>query len=84
MEEYVARLDSSLSTAFLLVMGSLTPAERMVLLLQKVFGYGHTEVASLVGESETNCFRLFRRAKRSAVARRPRFENASDRKEDPW
>jgi hypothetical protein len=36
LEEYVARLDSSLSTAFL---------------LREVFGYDHAEVASLVGES---------------------------------
>jgi RNA polymerase sigma-70 factor (ECF subfamily) len=83
MEEYVARLDSSLSTAFLLVMESLTPAERTVLLLQKVFGYDRTEVAFLVGESEADCSRIAGRAKRSAVARRPRFENASGRKEDP-
>jgi hypothetical protein len=84
MEEYLARVDSSLSTAFLLVMESLTPAERTVLLLQKVFGHDRTEVPSLVGESEADCSRIARRAKMSVVARRPRFENASGRKEDPW
>lgn len=83
-EECVARLDRSLSKAFLLVMGSRTPAERRVLLLQKVFGYDRTEVASRVGESEADCSRMVRRAKRSVVTRRARFEDASERKEDPW
>lgn len=83
MEEHVARLDSSLSAAFLSVMESLTPAERTVFLLRKVFAFDHTEVAFFVGESETTCSRLVRRAKRSVVARRPRFENWSERKEEP-
>lgn len=83
VEEYVVRLDSSLSTAFLSVMESLTPAERTVLLLRKVFGFDLTEVASLVGESEADCSRIAGRAKRSAVARRPRFEYPSEREEVP-
>lgn len=83
VEEYVDRLDSSLSTAFLSVVKSLTPTERPVLFLRKVFGYGLTEVASFVGESEANCSRIAGRAKRSVVAWRPRFESAFERKEDP-
>jgi hypothetical protein len=84
MEEYEARPDSSLATAFLLVMESLTPAGPTVLLLQKAFGYDRPEVPSLAGEIEADCFRIARCAKMSTVDRRPRFENASGRKEDPW
>ena len=80
-EEYVVRLDRSLSTAFLSVMESLTPVERTILLLQEVFGYDRTEVAFLVGESEADCSRKAERAKRSVVARRPRFEDPSEREE---
>jgi DNA-directed RNA polymerase specialized sigma24 family protein len=83
MEGHVPRLESSLSAAFLSVMESLTPAERTVFLLQKASGFDHTKVAFFVGESEASCSRLVRRAKRSVVARRPRFENWSERKEEP-
>jgi RNA polymerase sigma-70 factor (ECF subfamily) len=82
VEECVARLDCSRSTAFLLVLESLTPAERAIFLPQKVFGYDLAEVTSLVDESETNCSQIVRRAKRSVVARWPRFKNSSEREED--
>jgi len=84
MEEHEARPDSSLATAFLLVMESLTPAQWTVLLLQKASGCDRSEVPSLVDESEADCFRIARCAKMSTVDRRYRFENASGRKEDPW
>ena len=82
--EHATRLEGSLSTAFLSVIDSLTFAERTALLVQQVFGYDLTEVASLVGESEADCCRIAGRAKRSVVARRPLFENSSGRKEHPW
>src|SRR3712207_5031032 len=84
MEEHEARPDSSLATALLLVMESLTPAGWTVLLLQKASGCDRPEVPSLVGESEADCFRIARCAKMSTVDRRYRFENASGWKEDPW
>lgn len=84
MGEHVARPDSTLLTPFLSVIESPTPAERTVLLLQEALGCDRTEVASLVGGSEADCSRIAGRAKRSVVARRPRFENASGRDKDPW
>lgn len=34
---------------------SLTPVERAVFLLRKVFGYEYVEIAGIVGKSEANC-----------------------------
>ena len=50
-----AVLDESLSMAFLVLLGSLTPVERAVFLLREIFGYEYAEISRLVGKSEANC-----------------------------
>src|SRR5436309_14983563 len=45
----------SLSMAFLILLESLSPIERAVLLLRDVFDYDYAEIASMVGRSEVNC-----------------------------
>lgn len=72
----------SLSMAFLLLLERLTPVERAVLLLHDVFAYEHREIAPIVGKSEANCRQLALRARRQIEADRPRFDVASQQRDD--
>jgi RNA polymerase sigma-70 factor (ECF subfamily) len=64
----------SLSTAFLVLLESLSPKERAVFLLHDVFAYDFATIAGIVGESEAYSRQLARRARAHMVARRPRYE----------
>jgi RNA polymerase sigma-70 factor (ECF subfamily) len=68
------RMQESLSMAFLLLLEKLTPAERAAFLLHDVFDYEYSEIAKILGKSETNCRQLLRRARQSVVKGRPRFD----------
>lgn len=68
----------TISIAFLLLLESLSPAERAVFLLHEVFDYKFKEVSDILGKSEANCRQLFRRAKAHIAANRPRFETSPD------
>ena len=70
--ERVSRADS-LSLAFLVVLESLSPAERAAFLLREVFDYEYPEVAGMIGKSEASCRQLVSRARARLAARRPRF-----------
>jgi RNA polymerase sigma-70 factor, ECF subfamily len=67
-------LAESVSMAFLVVLETLSPAERVAFLLHDVFGYGHEDVAGILDRSEAACRQLVSRARRHVEARRPRFE----------
>jgi len=69
-----AEMADSLSLAFLVLLESLSPEQRAVLLLRDVFDYGYEEIAQVVGKSEQNARQLAVRARRHVDARRPRFE----------
>lgn len=71
-----------LSMAFLVVLESLSPAERVALLLHDVFGYGHAEVAAALGRSGPACRQLVSRARKAVEARRPRFEHDGRRRDE--
>lgn len=75
----IIKLDESLSMAFLVLLERLTPVERAVFLLREVFDYEYSEVADIVGQTESNCRQILRRAKQHIEAMRPRF-GASERK----
>src|SRR5579859_3667499 len=51
-------LDESVSMAFLVMLESMTPAERVALILHDVFGYPFTEVASITGRTPAACRQL--------------------------
>jgi RNA polymerase sigma factor (sigma-70 family) len=51
-------LDESVSMAFLVVLESMTPAERVALILHDVFGYSFAEVAEIVGRTPGACRQL--------------------------
>jgi RNA polymerase sigma-70 factor (ECF subfamily) len=71
----------SLSMAFLVLLESLSPEQRAVLLLRDVFDYGYGEIADIVGKSEANVRQLAVRARGHVEEGRPRFE-ASRRERD--
>jgi len=73
----------SLSMAFLIMLESLTPTERAVLLLHEVFGYDHAEVAVFTGKSEQNCRQILTRARRRIdEGGQPRFEASREQSEE--
>ena len=77
-----AEVADSLSTAFLVLLESLTPEQRAALLLHDVFDYGYGEVAEIVGTSEANARQLATRARRHVGERRPRFRSSDEEREE--
>src|SRR5260370_23719939 len=57
-------LDESVSMAFLVVLETMTPAERVALILHDVFGYPFAEVAQLTGRPPPACRQLASPARR--------------------
>jgi RNA polymerase sigma-70 factor (ECF subfamily) len=57
-------LDESLSMAFLVVLESMTPAERVAFILHDVFRYSFAEVAEIVGRTPAACRQLASSARR--------------------
>src|SRR5947207_1251893 len=51
-------LDESVSMAFLVVLESMTPAERVAFILHDVFGYPFAEIAAIVGRTPAACRQL--------------------------
>jgi RNA polymerase sigma factor (sigma-70 family) len=57
-------LDESVSMAFLVVLESMTPAERVAFILHDVFGYPFAEVAQITGRTPAACRQLASSARR--------------------
>jgi RNA polymerase sigma-70 factor, ECF subfamily len=57
-------LDESVNMAFLVVLESMTPAERVAFILHDVFRYPFTEVAEIVGRTPAACRQLASSARR--------------------
>lgn len=77
-----AELRESLSTAFLVVLETLSPVERAVFLLRDVFDLPYAEVARVVDRTEANCRQLAARARRHVAERRPRFDPPAERRDE--
>jgi len=77
-----AETADSLSLAMLVVLESLSPEQRAVLLLHDVFDYGYREIAAIVGKSEDNARQLATRARRHVQQRRPRFETTREQRDE--
>ena len=71
-------LDESVSMALLIVLESLSPAERSAFLLHDVFGYPFDEVARVVGRTPEATRQLAARARHAVEARRPRYPAGPD------
>ncbi len=74
-----AEFADSLSVAFLHVLESLTPAERIAFLMREVFGDDYSQVAAILETSEANCRQLVTRARQHIQARRPKYRVDPDR-----
>jgi RNA polymerase sigma-70 factor (ECF subfamily) len=64
-------LDESVSMAFLVVLESMTPAERVAFVLHDVFRYPFAEVAGIVGRTPAACRQLASSARHHVRAAQP-------------
>jgi RNA polymerase sigma-70 factor, ECF subfamily len=71
-------LDEDVSLAMLVVLESLSPAERSAFLLHDVFGYSFEEVARIVDRTPGATRKLAGRARAAVEARRPRYPAPAD------
>jgi RNA polymerase sigma-70 factor (ECF subfamily) len=76
-----AEMADSLSLAMLVLLESLSPEQRAVLLLRDVFDYGYDEIAGIVGKSEANVRQLASRARTHVEEGRPRFQTSREQRE---
>ncbi|TDO46740.1 RNA polymerase sigma-70 factor (ECF subfamily) [Kribbella sp. VKM Ac-2527] len=77
-----AETADSLSLAMLVLLESLSPEQRAVLLLHDVFGYAYPEITAIVGKSEDNVRKLGIRARRHVQQRRPRFQTTREQRDE--
>jgi RNA polymerase sigma-70 factor (ECF subfamily) len=66
-------LDESVSMAMLVLLESLSPAERTAFVLYEVLGLPYPDIAATVGRSEAACRQLVARARAHVRDRAPRF-----------
>ncbi len=69
-----AEMAESLSLAFLHILETLSPDERVAFLLREVFDSDYAEIATTLDTSESNCRQLIARARKHIRDRRPRFK----------
>jgi RNA polymerase sigma-70 factor (TIGR02957 family) len=69
-----AELGERVSLALLVVLETLSPAERAVFVLREVFGMSAAEVAGALGRSEAAVRQMAHRARGHVQARQPRFD----------
>ncbi len=72
----------SLSLALLVLLESLSPEQRAVLVLRDVFDYPYPEIAAIVGKSEAGVRQLATRARRHVEQRRPRFQTTREQRDE--
>ncbi|KAK1179054.1 RNA polymerase sigma factor SigJ [Streptomyces sp. NBS 14/10] len=72
-------LDESVNLAFLVVLESMTPAERVAFVLHDVFRYSFAEVAEIVGRTPAACRQLASSARRRIRAAQPSATPAAQR-----
>jgi len=65
-------LDESVSMAFLVVLDSMTPAERVSFVLHDIFRYSFNEIAEVVGRTPAACRQLASQARRRIDTSRDR------------
>ena len=77
-----AEIADSLSMAMLVLLETLSPEQRAVLLLRDVFDYGYGEIAAIVGKTEANVRQLATRARAHVEAGRPRFQTSRGQRDE--
>ncbi len=76
-DEIVERREA-VSMAFLILLQTLTPAERAVFLLREIFDYPYETIATIIGKSVAACRQIFHRAQQHLAAKRRPFEVVSE------
>lgn len=77
-----AEIADSLSMALLVLLESLSPEQRAVLVLHDVFDYEYAEIAVIVGKNEDNVRQLATRARRHVSQRRPRYQTTREQRDE--
>jgi RNA polymerase sigma-70 factor (ECF subfamily) len=77
-----AVLADNLSMAFLIVLETLSPDERAVLLLHDVFAYSHVEIGAVLGRTDASSRQLLRRARQRLDDGRTRTDADLDRRDE--
>jgi RNA polymerase sigma-70 factor (ECF subfamily) len=77
-----AEMADLLSLAMLVLLESLSPEQRAVLLLHDAFDYRYREIATIVNKSEDNVRQLATRARKHVEQRRPRFETTREQRDE--
>ncbi|MET9735759.1 RNA polymerase sigma-70 factor [Streptomyces sp. NPDC006458] len=66
-----AEMADTVSTAMLVVLETLSPAERAVFVLREVFGYAYAEIAGFIDRPEATVRQIAHRARNHVQSRRP-------------
>src|SRR5262245_62670318 len=66
----------------LVLLESLSPEQRAVLLLHDVFDYDYPQIAEIIGKSQDNVRQLATRARRHVEQRRPRFQTTGEQRDE--
>lgn len=69
---FIAELDESISTAFMVLLESLAPLDRAVFLLHEVFSYTFADIAVIVNRTPDDCRQIGHRARQRLKQDRPR------------
>lgn len=77
-----AEIADSLSMALLVLLESLSPEQRAILVLHDVFDYEYAEIATIVGKNEDNVRQLATRARRHVAQRRPRYQTTREQRDE--
>ena len=77
-----AEIADSLSIAMLVLLETLSPEQRAVLLLRDVFDYSYGEIAQIIGKNEDNVRQLASRARSHVDAGRPRFQSSREQRDE--
>lgn len=72
---HIVELADSLSTAFLVLLETLSPTERAIFLLREVFDYNYSEIGQIVDKTPANCRQIFKRARQHLATRKPDFDS---------
>jgi RNA polymerase sigma-70 factor (TIGR02957 family) len=77
-----AEMADSLSLAMLVLLETLSPEQRAVLLLREVFDYDYAQIAEIIGKSQDNVRQLAVRARKHVEQRRPRFQTTREQRDE--
>ncbi len=77
-----AEMADSLSLALLVLLESLSPEQRAVLVLHDVFDYDYPQIGQIIGKSHDNVRQLATRARRHVGSRRPRFQTTREQRDE--